>query len=637
MAYSIIGTAGHVDHGKSTLIKALTGIQTDRLGEEKKRGITIDLGFAWLDTPDGEKIGIVDVPGHEKFVGNMLAGAGGIDLVLLIVAADEGVMPQTREHLDILQLLDVKDGVIVLTKADMVDDDWLELVKEDVRESVAHTFLKEAPLFAVDSVSGRGIEELRAHIFEEIRRISGKNEALPFRMPIDRVFTMEGFGTVVTGTIWEGKLDVDSEVMIYPAERTARVRSIQIHSEPHKTAYAGQRTAINLAGIAKDEIDRGATLAAPDSMDINTNIDVRIEVLPDSQFPIETGDEVHLHIGAGETLARVRLFEEKRIEAGMTAYARLRCRDPLAVRRGDPFVVRFFSPVVTIGGGHVLDPNPLAGHGRSRDLQSQAEILDTAPPIEQFHTLISRAGAKLPDTKSVFRRIGVTDPAERDRILDELLTAKRIYPLGGDYLISDDFLEASAERTREILNTFYRENPLKYGMRREELRSRLLTDVDVKRSDRLIVHLIEHGVLEDKNGVLALPGRVIERTPKQIAAQDKLMALYGEHGYAPPDTSDVIADLAPEFSEHEARALLDDLIDTGRLVHLTPQILITGEKFDEAVTKIRETIAANGSIKLGDFRDMIDTSRKFAVAILEETDRRKITKMQGDERVLGKA
>ena len=299
MKHIIIGTAGHVDHGKSCLIKALTGIDPDRLKEEKKRGITIELGFAWLDLPDGGKAGIVDVPGHERFVHNMLAGAGGVDLALLIVAADEGVMPQTREHLDILQLLEVKQGILVVTKKDLVDPDWLELAEEDIREEVKGTFLEKAPLFAVSSYTGEGIDELRQEIFHQIEGLSGKDDEAPMRQAIDRVFTMGGFGTVVTGTMLEGQVHVGNTLTLYPENEDVRVRSIQVHGEDKEAAYAGQRAAINLAQVSRQDVERGNVLAAPGSMDVSSLLDVRIDMLKDSPYELKNKSRVHFHHGAG--------------------------------------------------------------------------------------------------------------------------------------------------------------------------------------------------------------------------------------------------------------------------------------------------------------------------------------------------
>lgn len=360
MNYVIVGTAGHVDHGKTCLIKALTGVDTDRLKEEKKRGITIELGFAGMTAPDGTDIGIIDVPGHEKFIKNMLAGIGGIDLVLLVVAADEGIMPQTAEHFDILKLLNIKKGIIVMTKADLVEEEWLDMVTSDLLDLVKGSFLEDAEIVPVSAHTGQNIEVLRNKIFDAVSTSSKRNNnpAL-FRLPIDRVFTIDGFGTVVTGTLLEGMVKVGQDITIYPSGMTAKIRNLQVHDQKVETAYAGQRTAINLAGIKKEELDRGQVLAAPNSLKPTKMVDVNLKVLSDTKREIINGSRLHLYCGSNEVLCKVVLLDRDKLLAGESCYAQLRTEEDIVVKKGDLFVVRYYSPLETVGGGTILDANAL--------------------------------------------------------------------------------------------------------------------------------------------------------------------------------------------------------------------------------------------------------------------------------------
>ena len=359
MKHVIIGTAGHVDHGKTLLVKALTGIDTDRLVEEKKRGITIDLGFAHLDFEDGTQAGLVDVPGHEKFIKNMLAGAGGIDLAMLVVAADEGFMPQTVEHLGILSLLGIREGLVVITKADMVDPEWVEMIAEDVRERVKGTFLEGKPIMAVSAYTGQGIAELRQHLHKLVKDAAEKNLRTPFRLPVDRVFSVDGFGTVVTGTLIEGSVRKDEIAELVPSGLRAKVRSIQVHGKDTDTACAGQRVAMNLAGLKKTDVQRGDTVARPDTVKTSRMLDVRLQNLKNSQRTILTQSQVHFYHGASVMLAKVVLLDRESLLPGDSCYAQLRLTEPLASKRGDRFVIRFYSPLETIGGGVILDEVPL--------------------------------------------------------------------------------------------------------------------------------------------------------------------------------------------------------------------------------------------------------------------------------------
>lgn len=621
-----------MDHGKTTFIKALTGIDADRLAEEKKRGITIELGFAWLDLPDGGKAGIIDVPGHERFVRNMLAGAGGIDLALLIVAADEGVMPQTREHLDILKLLGIPKGLIVLTKKDLVDPDWLELVGEDVRSLCQDTFLEEAPIFPVSSMTGEGVEAVRQEIFSQIGSLPGRQTEVPYRQAIDRVFTMGGFGTVVTGTSLEGSVKTGDQLMLYPQEEPVRVRSLQVHSTDVDQAEAGQRTAVNLAQIAKTEVSRGQVLATPGSLDVSHLLDVNLTVLSDSDYPIKNHSRVHLHLGASETLARVRLLDCESLSPGESGYARFLTDDPVAVKFGDHFVMRFFSPTVTVGGGRILDPCPQTVKIRDVDWKARLDRLDKGTDQERLILAVESASPAFGTLDFACRRAGLTQRSEpeRKKQIQELLDSGEILSLSNDRAISRSFLSSMGQRTVHLLEDFHKTQPLKLGLKREELRTRLLPEAALDISDALIRLLIQEGLIQEQMGLIALPDHEVKWTPEQESVRQSLLEQYQKGGYAPPETDTVLA-MFPKKQNPEA--ILSALIFSGDLVRLDSSLCIARTFYQEAWSFVRQQIQETGSMKLADFRDRIGSSRKYAVAILDSFDRNKWTVLEGESRV----
>jgi selenocysteine-specific elongation factor len=625
----IIGTAGHVDHGKTELIRALTGIDTDRLGEEKKRGITIELGFAWLDLPDGTRAGIVDVPGHERFIRNMLAGAGGIDLALLIVAADEGVMPQTVEHLGILSLLEIKTGIVVVTKTDLVDPEWLELVEDQVGELTEGTFLEKAPRCFVSAVKGDGIEDLRQIIIELVGAVDKKKTSAPFRLPIDRVFSLEGFGTIVTGTLIEGSVTVGSEVELYPEGRKMRVRNIEVHGERVETAVAGQRVAVNLSGVERDAIERGDLLAAPGSVVNSSLLDVRLVCLPEATFRIRTGSRLHLYLGSRELLCRVYLLDRDELGPGEQTYAQLRLEEEVSVKTGDHFIVRFFSPLQTIGGGTVLDPLP-DRHRRYRlETRDSLEKLDGGSAKEQVAYVIERA-------KDVFEQIGEAkmrsglDDDVFENALSELLADGTVHKVEDKYYIGEDRLETLVAEAVSILKAFHKEEPLQTGMKREELRTRLLRRAPIGLTDKLLDLMIARGAIRDDGGRMAAAGfklKIDENVKKLI---DELDVLYLDAAYMPPDTSEVIDSLK---KRGDIRKVLDNMIASGRLVRLDQQIIMHADTVSDAKKRVEAALNDPGSISLADFRDSVKTSRKFAVAVLEYFDRNKLTRLVDGVRV----
>ncbi len=633
MKHSIIGTAGHVDHGKSLLIKALTGIDTDRLKEEKKRGITIDLGFAWLDLPGGGKAGIVDVPGHEKFISNMLAGAGGIDLVLLIVAADEGVMPQTREHLDILQLLGIPQGIIVLTKKDLVSSEWLELVQEDVRSVCTGTFLEKAPLCAVSAYTGDGIAELRELIISILTKLDSTKSLLPFRQPIDRVFSMEGFGTVVTGTIIEGQVQVGETVMLYPSETGVRVRNIQIHGQDQICGFAGQRAAINLASISRADVLRGEVLAQSYSLIPSRMLDVKIKILSNSPYTIKSGSYLHLHHGASETIARLRLFDCNELWPGQIGWGRLSVDENIVAAYGDRFILRFFSPLHTVGGGIVLDPAPVTIKVNSQQWTERLQSLATDDIRQRLILAIDSASPHFGDLKSALKRAGADQlPTEKVKAtLEQLESDKLVFTLRDQTVLSSKFIEDLQRIVINILTLHHEESPLSPGIKREELRTRILPEAKLNHSDSIISLLVDRGVIVETAGIISLPDFRVVLTPAQERAQQELLDIYLEQGFSPEDTEQILVKIDHKL---DPNSLLSDLISRGLLVRLNTQIVMHRDNIEKARELALSILHESGELRLGDFRDQIGSSRKYAVAILDYFDRINLTKLCGDVRKL---
>jgi len=629
MSHVIIGTAGHVDHGKSSLIYALTKRDPDRLAEEKERGITIELGFTWLEHPDGTRTGIIDVPGHERFVSNMLAGAGGIDLALLVVAADEGVMPQTREHLGILSLLGIKRGVIVVTKCDLVEEDFIDLVEEDVCDHVAGTFLEDAPMIRTSATTGEGIEELRQTLFDEVDRISTHRDHLPFRLPIDRVFILDGFGTIVTGTLIEGTIQTGDQVEIYPGNKKARVRSIQIHEQQETVAKSGQRVALGLAGLKKADLERGDVLAYPDSLMATTRIDVELTALQGTRFPVANNMRVHLFHGAREILARVILLDTDIVDPGSTVHAQLRLEEEAYVKYGDRFVIRFYSPLETIGGGVIVDPLPAKRRRRRPINEPEFRIMASEDKADRLALAILQGEHQLAPLTIACYRAGIK-AEDREALIRQLIADETIVMLNDRVAIHRKTLKRLGEDATDILERFHRERSLESGMRREELRTRLLPRADIQLSDLVIDQLERAGYLTVTSGLVAKEGFKVTLSEVEKEIIEEIEALFAVAGFTPPSTDELFKKFNKRANTEQIVTLL---LNKGTLVRLTPQILMPKNLVDEAWDVVRTTIEAEGQITLGDFRDKIKATRKFAIALLEFFDRQKKTKLVGDARV----
>lgn len=628
----VIGTAGHVDHGKTALIKALTGIDTDRLKEEKKRGITIELGFAHLPLPNGETAGIVDVPGHEKFIKNMLAGAGGIDLALLVVAADDGVMPQTKEHLGILGLLGIADGVIAVTKCDLADPEWIKLVEDDIRQEVAGTFLEAAPIVRVSAFTGQGLTELKAVLAERAESVAQKSEAASFRVPVDRVFSVEGFGAVITGTMIEGLLRDGDEVEVYPSGKRARVRNLQVHSNDVDCARAGQRVAVNLAGIRRDELCRGDVLAAPGSMKNTMMLDVKLRVLRDSGRVIANGSRLHIYLGSREALCKLALLDHDALGPGQEGYAQLRFTEELAAKKGDRFVARFYSPIETVGGGVVLDANPpRRRRGQEKALRA-LEVRERGSGGELLLQVIHENSQYLIPLEEIGRRLSIGTEALQSG-LSALEAGGKVVLLDNSHAVSAEWLDGLRGRLEELLGDYHRENPLQAGMRKDELRNRLLPGRDPAVAEKVLLHFGRAGAISLDNQKAALAGFRVQYGEGERQMAEKLEAMFRDAGMAPPGPDE----LAAAFPKEKAlKKLMEAMQAEGVLLAVGPQIYFHREAMARAQESLTKYIAENGQITLAQFRDISGTSRKFALALLEYLDRHGVTKKIGDARVLAR-
>ena len=621
----IIGTAGHVDHGKTALIKALTGIETDRIKEEKKRGITIELGFAYLDLPDGEKAGIIDVPGHEKFVKNMLAGAGGIDLALLVVAADEGFMPQTREHLGILSLLNISEGIIVVTKKDMVDEDWLEIVCDEVRQEVQGTFLENAQIIPVSSYTGEGIEQLRQAIFTMIdQKTQIKNLDVPFRIPVDRIFSVEGFGTVITGTLIEGTMKVGDPVTVYPSRIESRIRNLQVHSQDVQEAYAGQRVAVNLAGLKKTDLNKGDVIAVPDSMHTTMMIDIHLTVLKDCDREIRNATRLHLYHGARDILCKIVLLDRDSVGAGESCYAQLRLEEEIAVKTGDRFVLRFYSPVETIGGGVILDSNPFKHKRNDAAVLESLKLKEGGSDREKISAALRDYSARFETLDFLQIQTGI--PKEQfEQQINKLIKDKVAFRVSDNVVIHTDYLNRLKDSAVKLLESYHKENPLREGMKKDEFRNKLIKYEDISVVDKITDSLVNRKVLKYVNNCVALADFEVQQDNNQQEIENAFL----QGGFS-PESPDQIAARFPKVKNF--KQVLESLVNTGKLVRVEEKILLHADYCNKALTLAKEHVDQNGQITLAEMRDLMGASRKFAVAVLEYWDKRGITKKVGDAR-----
>lgn len=617
----VIGTAGHVDHGKSTLVKALTGIDPDRLAEEKAREMTIDLGFAWL-TLGEEEVGVVDVPGHRDFIENMLAGVGGIDLALLVVAADEGVMPQTREHLAILDLLGVSTGIIALTKTDLIEDpDWLELVTLDVSEALAGTVLEDAPILPLSAFSGEGIEELKNALLEKLAATQARPDLGKPRLPVDRVFTLSGFGTIVTGTLVDGRFRVGDQVEIHPGQNKARIRGLQTHKQKLEVAFPGSRVAINLSGIERDLLQRGNVVAAPGAVADTILIDVSYRQLADVGVPLKHNSEVKFFVGAAEVVARTRVIGSKRIEPGQEGWLQLALAEPVALSRGDRFILRRPSPPMTLGGGRLLDPHPGRRHRRFRpQVLQRLQTLAHGAPDELLYQSLHRLE---PVTKSDLLQQSNLDQQTATAALKTLEDKGTIVHFG-KWLFSDNGWQEQKDRLSSLISRYHRENPLRLGIPREELRSRM--DFNPAAFNALLEESNRMGLAVEDGPLVHLPDHFIQFSDSQQALVDHLLRIHADAGVNAPSVK--------ESKELVGEAVYHALLDLGQLRQLNNDVVYTASEYDNLCAKITGYLRDNQQINAAQARDLLGTSRKYAIAILEHLDDMRVTKRVGDFRQL---
>jgi len=631
----IVGTAGHIDHGKTALVKALTGIDADRLEEEKRRGITIDIGFAHLElpAPDGSKLrlGFIDVPGHERFVRNMLAGVGGIDLVLLVIAADEGIKPQTREHFDICRLLAIRRGITVLTKSDAVDAETLEVVRLEVEDYVRGSFLDttldpaQSPIVAVSSLTGAGLDTLKSALAQAASEVAAKDSAALARLPIDRVFTMKGFGTVVTGTLVAGTIrkSDEEELEVFPAGKRVRVRGVQVHGSPAEAAVAGQRTALNLAGVSHEDLARGMTLATADTFHSTLRVDVLLSLLPSAK-PFKDGARVHFHAYTSEAIAEARLYAARILKPGDEAYAQLRFADPMLLLPGDRFIVRQVSPVVTIGGGVVLDASPATRKQRAEDVFAFLKTMRDGSPEQVLTARVARRGAfglplnKVPGEMNIRREDAVKLAAQAGLVdCSQVLVAPAA------------FAEAKAD-VLQALKKFHDANSLVAGMSKEELRDRVNLGPEVFYS--VLGKLAEEKKLEVAGELVHLPGRGVAMKDEEAESKKIIEQVFASAGLKVPSLKEVLAGL--KLDKARAQKIVTLLLRDKVLIKISEELVF----HQSALTDLRRQIAALKNtapkIDVAHFKEMTGVSRKYAIPLLEYLDRERVTRRVGDERVI---
>ena len=607
----MVGTAGHIDHGKSTLITAMTGIDPDRLAEEKRRGMTIDLGFAHMTLSSGREIGIVDVPGHARFIRNMLAGAHGLDSVLLVVAADEGIMPQTREHLEILDLLDVRLGLVVLTKVDLVEADWLELVKAEVTASLEGTSLEGAPLLGVSAVTGEGMPELLAALDRLLDSAQSRADVARPRLPIDRVFTMSGFGTVVTGTLVDGPLRVGDELEVVPSGRMVRVRGLQRHNRKAETVEPGNRVAANLIGVEKTELSRGDVLSRPRTVQPTRRIDAAVRVLASAPLPLRHGAGLLVHTGTVDAGCRVIMLEGDEVPAGGQGFVQLYLDRPIAAAAGDRFVLRAPSPSSTVAGGRFIDVAPRK-HARHDSAVRDSLVRRSAGDVLQEELRKYPRGV----AASALLKATLAENAELDR-----LKARRV----GDWLFSEEAWAAVAARATHELEAYHRAHPLRPGMAREELRNRL--GVQAASYPSVVLGLAGDGRLVERDGWLAVPHHRVELETADGPAAE-LLRLIALEPFTPPSLTEALqrSGATPE--------MLRALAQRGDLVKVSEEVAFSKDAYAAAVELVKEIVAAQGSVTVAQLRDRMGASRRPVLALLEHLDAQRVTRRVGDARTL---
>ena len=627
----IVGTAGHMDHGKTTLIKALTGRNTDRWEEEQRRGITIDLGFTYFDLKNGDRVGIIDVPGHEKFINNMVAGVVGMDLVLLVVAADEGIMPQTREHMDILGLLGIKKSILVINKCDLVDEEWLELVEEEIQEELEGTFLEGAPVVKVSAATGQGLAELTDTIQQLMSDevVAKDTQTIP-RLPIDRAFTLSGFGTIITGTLISGTITREDVLEMYPIGKECKIRNIQVHGQNQDKCYAGQRVAINLSNVKKKEIRRGCVLAPKNSMKNTDLLDVKLKVLEDSMRILTNHERLHLYTGTSEILCRAVLLDKEQIGPGEEGLVQLRLEEEIAVKRGDRFVVRFYSPMETIGGGIVLEPNPVRKKRFDAQAIEELKKKESGSLGDVMELQIKEHGDTM-ITLAELAKVMAHSVDELKEYLEELEESGTIFvfPMKKDtYLWHRDSEFAVRQKIEETLQKYHSEHPYRYGMKKAEIHNTFLKKIKPNIFDAYIERMTGENVYGRREEYLSLPGYEVPKDAMYLQTEKLIEDTFEKAGYDFVRFSEIDFGKIPRQTAEDVVLMM---IDEGKVLRINEEMFTMKHLMDEAKEKIQNHLKEENLITIAQVRDMFSTSRKSAKPILEYMDSIKVTKKTGGE------
>ncbi len=633
----IIGTAGHIDHGKTTLIKALTGEDTDRLKQEKERGISIELGFTSFELANDKQAGIIDVPGHEKFIKNMLAGAAGVDLAILVVAADEGMMPQSKEHLAILDLLGVEHGIVALTKIDKVDAEWKELVIEDTREKLAGSFLEKSSIIPVSALEKEGISDLKAEINKIVDKISGKETENNTYFPIDRVFTLKGFGTIVTGTLFRGVIEVEDELELYPQSKKLRVRSLQVHNNQVQKVYPGQRVGINLSGIDKDELQRGDVLAKVNSLFKTKYFEAKLKMLKDLSFVIKNGDQIRFHIGAKEIIGRVYIYGKKELFPGEEAYVQFSLEEEIAAFLGEKFVIRRYSPMNLVGGGRVIIVDPPPRKREDKQITEMLKEIEAGDWLKRIELFIKFKNIESASMEYLLKKSSLQEN-ELNKILQQLEEAEKIICLkeGNNSLwIHIDKLKEVKEQIIDCIASYHQNNHLEAGISKEELRSKIKFNFDNQEFNKIIKILTAKNLIKEKENAVALFDFAITFTEKEKELKNKIIDEFLNDLYSPPALSELKDKLKiANQEEKKFNSIISYLISEQTIIRLNNEILIHRDAVEGSRKLLEDYLNKNHEIELGEFRDLIESSRKYALALLKKFEKDRLIKKNGDKRVL---
>lgn len=633
MKHFVLGTAGHVDHGKTALIKALTGTDTDRLKEEKQRGITIELGFASLTLPSGQTLGIVDVPGHEKFIKNMVSGAAGIDLVMMVIAADEGIMPQTKEHLHICSLLGISHGIVAVTKKDVVDEEWLHLVRSEVTDFIKGTFLEGAPVVAVSAVKNEGLTDLVEALDATMSKLTEKNNDGIFRLPVDRVFTMKGFGTVVTGTLISDHIKIGEEVQILPENIAARIRGIQVHNQQTEEAWAGQRTAINLQGIEKSTINRGDVLVRPNTVWSTQRPDVFVDYLSANSKSLKNRALVRLHTGTSEIIARIMLLENDELAPGQSGFAQLILSNPAVSVAGDHFVLRSYSPVTTIGGGRIMDPLPKKHKRFNPKILDDLNRLREGSLQDRISVILERAGYTGINLNRLASRLGVK-AKKISEALEILLSGKQAFLIDSDdktVIAASLFAEIEAVITKNLA-AYHKKNPLKEGMSKEELKGFLKSDVSQKLFNMVLAALNKKEMIVSDKEHVRMAGHQVQLAEDLDSLRRDIADIYNKAGLSPSSMTEVINQCTDRKTK--AQSIINLMIKEGELIKINEELCFAGVALNKLRNDYKAMLMKDGKATPASFKELTGLSRKYIIPLMEYFDMNKLTVRVGDHRIL---